>query len=73
MPRKYLRKFGTQPRVQWTEEQLVQANISPENEKRLVSHIQKLSSAGFAPYWTTIRRLAYQFAEKLGIRCKFSN
>ncbi|KAJ8867898.1 hypothetical protein PR048_031705 [Dryococelus australis] len=87
MPRKWLREFSIQPRVQWMEEQLVEAvsritrvqteryygiparaldrrmksrnlvetglgpsgTFCPENEKRLVPHIQKLSSSGFAP------------------------
>ncbi|XP_067011045.2 uncharacterized protein [Anabrus simplex] len=44
-----------------------------ENEKRLVTHIQKLCSAGFAPDKQTVRRLAYQFAEKLKLGHKFSD
>ncbi|KAJ8934493.1 hypothetical protein NQ318_012469 [Aromia moschata] len=35
-----------------------------DNEKRLVKHIQKLEHAGFAPNRLTVRRLAYQFAQK---------
>ncbi|KAK9703522.1 hypothetical protein QE152_g29310 [Popillia japonica] len=42
-----------------------------ENEKRLVRHIQKLEKAGFAPNRTTVRTLAYQFAEKLGLEKHF--
>lgn len=42
------------------------------NEKRLVAHIQRLSAAGFAPDRTTVRTLAYKFAEKLNIQHKFS-
>lgn len=43
------------------------------NEKRLVAHIQRLAKAGFAPDRQTVRHLAYQFAEKLGIKHKFSH
>lgn len=43
-----------------------------DNEKRLVSHIQKLEAAGFPPDRTTIRMLAYNFAEKLQIEHNFN-
>lgn len=44
-----------------------------ENEKRLVSHILKLKDAGFPPERSLIRQLAYQFAEKLGLKHNFNN
>ncbi|GBP72390.1 hypothetical protein EVAR_88346_1 [Eumeta japonica] len=44
-----------------------------ENEKRLVSHILKLGDAGFPPERSLIRQLAYQFAEKLGLKYNFNN
>lgn len=47
--------------------------LGRENEIRLVKHIQKLGSVGFAPSRDTVKRLAYQFAEKLNIQHKFSN
>lgn len=50
----------------------VLASLGIENEKRLASYINRLANAGFAPDRTTIRSLAYQFAEKLGINHKFS-
>ncbi|XP_022829248.1 uncharacterized protein LOC111358362 [Spodoptera litura] len=43
-----------------------------ENEKRLVSHIQKLEKAGFPPTRDMIRRLAFEFAEKLGKETNFN-
>lgn len=43
-----------------------------ENEKRLVTHIQKLEKAGFPADRQLIRRLAYQFAEKLNIKHNFN-
>lgn len=49
-----------------------QGILGTENEKRLVTHIQKLEKVGFAPDRDTIRSLAYQFAEKIGIRHKFN-
>lgn len=44
-----------------------------ENEKRLVAHILKLGDAGFPPERNTIRQLAYQFAENLGLKHNFNN
>lgn len=41
------------------------------NEKRLVSHIQKLEKASFPPTRDMIRRLAFEFAEKLGKETNF--
>ena len=41
-------------------------------EKRLVSHNQRLEKSGFAPGRETIRSLAYQFAEKLGLAHPFN-
>lgn len=38
-----------------------------DNEKRLVAHIQKLEKAGFP------RKLAFEFAEKLGLENSFNN
>ena len=58
---------------------LIKRGLGPEgvlgyaNEKRLVAHIQRLASSGFAPDRPTVRRLAYQFAEKLGIKHSFSH
>ncbi|CAG9571715.1 unnamed protein product [Danaus chrysippus] len=43
-----------------------------DNEKRLVAHIQKLEAAGFPVSRDTVRSLAFQFAEKLGIGHKFN-
>ncbi|XP_054723359.1 zinc finger protein 177-like [Uloborus diversus] len=43
-----------------------------ENEKRLVKHIQRLEKCGFAPDKDTIRTLAFQFAEKLGLNHRFN-
>ncbi|CAH1993785.1 unnamed protein product [Acanthoscelides obtectus] len=43
------------------------------NEKRLVVHTQRLAAAGFAPNKNTVRRLAYNFAEKLKLKQKFSH
>lgn len=49
-----------------------EGTLGAENEKRLVRHIQNLSSVGFAPDRQTVRVLAYKFAEKLNISHKFS-
>lgn len=43
-----------------------------ENEKRLVLHIQKLENEGFPATRDLIRRLAFEFAEKLGIQTTFN-
>lgn len=43
-----------------------------QNEKRLVIHIQSLEKVGFAPGRETIRSLAFQFAEKLGLNHRFN-
>ncbi|CAH2003432.1 unnamed protein product [Acanthoscelides obtectus] len=42
------------------------------NETRLVAHIHRLSVIGFAPDRSTVRTLAFWFAEKLGIKHPFS-
>ncbi|KAL0850501.1 hypothetical protein ABMA28_012293 [Loxostege sticticalis] len=42
-----------------------------QNEKRLVNHILQLGEAGFPPDRTAIRKLAYQFAEKLDLKHNF--
>ncbi|CAH1973128.1 unnamed protein product [Acanthoscelides obtectus] len=42
--------------------------LGHKNEKRLVVHIQRLAAAGFAPDRNTVRRLAYNFAEKLKLK-----
>ncbi|KAJ0177761.1 hypothetical protein K1T71_006634 [Dendrolimus kikuchii] len=44
-----------------------------DNEKRIVAHILKLGDAGFPPDRIVIRQLAYQFAEKLGLKHTFNN
>lgn len=44
-----------------------------ENEKRLVAHILKLGDAGFPPERSAICQLAYQFAEKMGLKHNFNN
>ncbi|KAL3279848.1 hypothetical protein HHI36_017354 [Cryptolaemus montrouzieri] len=38
-----------------------------DKEKRLVAHIQKLAKAGFPTTRQDVRRLAFEFAEKLGL------
>ncbi|XP_054706657.1 tigger transposable element-derived protein 6-like [Uloborus diversus] len=48
-----------------------QASLGKENEKRLASYVKRLANAGFPLDRSTIRSLAYQFAEKLGIQHKF--
>lgn len=42
-----------------------------DNEKWLVAHVQKLEAAGFPVTRDMIRRLAFEFAEKLGIEQNF--
>lgn len=49
-----------------------QGVLGIDNEKRLVKHVQRLEAAGFAPNRSTIRTLAFQFAEKLGVKHNFS-
>lgn len=49
-----------------------QGTLGIENERRLVTHIQKLEKAGFAPDRDTVRSLAFQFAEKLGMNHRFN-
>lgn len=39
----------------------------------MVAHILKLGDAGFPPERNTIRQLAYQFAENLGLKHNFNN
>lgn len=46
--------------------------LGKENEKRLVAHIQRLEMAGFSPDRTAVRRLAYEFSERLGIKHSFN-
>ncbi|KAL3265507.1 hypothetical protein HHI36_009711 [Cryptolaemus montrouzieri] len=43
-----------------------------DNEKRLVAHIQKLAKAGFPTTRQDVRRLAFEFAEKLGLENSFN-
>jgi hypothetical protein len=51
---------------------MLQSNIfGVGNEKRLVQHIQLLEKPGFAPGRKTIRTIAFQFAEKLGLSHRF--
>ncbi|KAJ8893066.1 hypothetical protein PR048_005647 [Dryococelus australis] len=42
-------------------------------EKLLVAHIQHLVTTGFSPVVQTVHRLAYQSAENLGFKFKFSH
>lgn len=49
-----------------------QGILGIDNEKRLVRHVKKLQTAGFAPDRETLRTLCFQFAEKLGIRHHFN-
>ncbi|XP_063226226.1 uncharacterized protein LOC134533020 isoform X1 [Bacillus rossius redtenbacheri] len=44
-----------------------------EAEKKLVSHIEKLQAAGFAPNRKTVQKLAYDLAVSCGIPHKFNN
>lgn len=46
--------------------------LGVENEKRLVKHIQKMENAGFPIDRETLRSLAFQFAEILGIQHRFN-
>nr|XP_023016380.1 tigger transposable element-derived protein 6-like [Leptinotarsa decemlineata] len=59
MPRKYVRKTGKHPILDF------------DNEKRLVTHIRKLEAAGFPVTRDMLRRLAFEFAEKLGVKHHF--
>lgn len=43
-----------------------------EHEKRLVRHIKCLEKSGFAPDATSLKQMAYSFAEKLNINHRFS-
>lgn len=43
-----------------------------ENEKRLVKHIKRLASLGFAPERRLVRRMAFQFAQSLGLKHSFN-
>lgn len=47
-------------------------SLGRENEQRLVKHIKKLADCGFAPSRSDVRRLAFEFAEKLEIPHKFN-
>lgn len=49
-----------------------QACLGFENEKRFVVHIQRFEKCGFAPDRKAVRCLAFQFAEKLGIKHRFN-
>ncbi|KAJ0180122.1 hypothetical protein K1T71_004713 [Dendrolimus kikuchii] len=42
-----------------------------DNEKRLVAHVQKLEAAGFPITRDMLRRLAFEFAEKLVVKHNF--
>lgn len=46
--------------------------MGQENERRLVAHIKKLCAAGFAPDRKTVQALAFNFAEKLKVKHRFS-
>lgn len=43
-----------------------------ENEKRLAKHIKRLASSGFAPDQRSVRRMAFQFAQSLGLKHPFN-
>lgn len=49
-----------------------QGTLGPDNENRLVEHIQRLEKAGFAANRTTVTRLAFEFAESMGIKHRFN-
>lgn len=44
-----------------------------EHEEKLVQHIKAIEKLGFAPNQKGIRMIAYEFAEKLGIKHTFSH
>ncbi|KAI4466568.1 homeobox-like domain superfamily [Holotrichia oblita] len=44
-----------------------------EHETRLVNHVKALEKVGFAPDRNDVRKMAYEFAEKLGIQHRFSH
>lgn len=46
--------------------------LGEENEKNLVEHIKRLECAGFTPDKKMMKSLAFQYAEKLGIKHTFS-
>lgn len=48
------------------------STLGAENEKRLVQHIQRLQRSGFTPDRTTVRRMAFQFAETLKVQHTFN-
>ncbi|KAG8310529.1 hypothetical protein J6590_062658 [Homalodisca vitripennis] len=48
-------------------------SLGPDNELRLVKHIEALGDAGFCPDQTTVRKMAYEFAVALRINHKFNN
>lgn len=46
--------------------------LGPVNEKKIVAHIKKLQSRGFAPTRTMVRSMAFDLAEKLKIKHNFN-
>lgn len=49
------------------------SSLGAANEKKLVGHILKLQSCGFAPRHLDLREMAYRFAVALNIPHKFKN
>ncbi|KAI4467122.1 helix-turn-helix psq domain [Holotrichia oblita] len=47
--------------------------LGVEHETRLINHIKALEKVGFAPDRNDVRKMAYEFAEKLGIQHRFSH
>lgn len=43
-----------------------------EHERRLMLHIKALEKVGFAPNATSVKKMAYSFAENLGLNHRFS-
>ncbi|CAH1993336.1 unnamed protein product [Acanthoscelides obtectus] len=79
--RKAHRRYNVPPRTlkrRITSGNFKKGALGPEgildraNETRLVAHIHRLSVVGFAPDKSTVRTLAFRFAEKLGIKHPFS-
>ena len=50
----------------------LQVTFGPDNKKRLVALIQRREKAGVAPDRTTVRRLAFEFTESMGIKHRFN-
>lgn len=47
-------------------------SLFKEKEKKIVNHIKKLQSCGFAPTINDLRQLAFQFAESLNLKHNFN-